>query len=328
MMLQRSNPLIQLYLTARERYAEISEEGSDARLILNPQLRLVVERGADRRCENLPTADEVSMILPEVYGDQGMRDIVLARTLDEEDVESFTLINPNHAVYLPLHYFLLFPNRELGWYWGRTLANKRDKRLTQRSFYRFCLHTRADEPTTLFHAQRLLQQFVVDAWAVFDQNKLAWLKTYQENIRAELYNRLADVLEAGDVDPVYVGKRVVLPSSYMGGDRFMQKLYQDSIAIVRHYGKPSLVITFTTNPKWEEIERELLPHQCASDRPDLVARVFNLKVQDLLNQIRHKEVFGSWLSWVCVRREPISKSCEITQADNLNRRRRFIRKAQ
>jgi len=31
---------------------------------------------------------------------------------------------------------------------------------------------------------------------------------------------------------------------------------------------------------------------------------------------------------VGVRREPISKSCEITQADNLNRRRRLSRKAQ
>ena len=30
----------------------------------------------------------------------------------------------------------------------------------------------------------------------------------------------------------------------------------------------------------------------------------------------------------CVRREPISKSCEITQADDLNSRRRLSRKAQ
>jgi len=30
----------------------------------------------------------------------------------------------------------------------------------------------------------------------------------------------------------------------------------------------------------------------------------------------------------CVRPEPISKSCEITQADNLNRRQRLSRKAQ
>jgi len=32
--------------------------------------------------------------------------------------------------------------------------------------------------------------------------------------------------------------------------------------------------------------------------------------------------------WHTVRREPISKSCEITQADNLNCRRRLSRKAQ
>ena len=78
----------------------------------------------------------------------------------------------------------------------------------------------------------------------------------------------------------------------------MQKLYQDSIAIVRHYGKPSLFITFTANPKWVEIQRELLPGQQAKDRPDLVSRVFYLKVQDLLNQIRKTEVFGPWLGWV------------------------------
>jgi len=78
----------------------------------------------------------------------------------------------------------------------------------------------------------------------------------------------------------------------------MQKLYEDSIAIVRRFGKPSLFITFTANPMWEEIERGLLPHQCAADRPDLVARVFNLKVRDVLDQIRHKEVYGPWLGWV------------------------------
>ena len=298
MMLQRSNPLIQLYRTAREQYARISEEGGDARLILDPQLSLVVERGADRRRENLPTRDEVAMILPEEYGDQGMRDIVLANRVNGEDVGAFTLINPNHALYLPLHYVLLFPNGELGWHWGRRLFNKPDKLLTQRAFYRFRLHTRADEPATLFQAQRLFQQFVVDAWAVCDQNKLAWLKSHQENIRSELYNGLADVLVTDDVDLGLLGKKVVLPSSYVGGDRFMQKLYQDSIAIVRRYGKPSLFITFTANPKWVEIERELLPHQGASDRPDLVARVFNLKVHDLLDQIQHGEVFGPWLGWV------------------------------
>jgi len=79
-------------------------------MILNPQLRLVVERVADLRHENLPTADEVSMILPEEYGSGGFRDILLARRVDGEYLgRDLTLINPNHALYLPLHYVLLFP---------------------------------------------------------------------------------------------------------------------------------------------------------------------------------------------------------------------------
>ena len=103
-MLQESNPLIQLYLTARERFAEIGETEDNCRLILNPQLPLVVERGADLRRENLPMADEVSMILPEEYGSEGFRDIILARRVNGQDVgNSFTRINPNHALYLPLH---------------------------------------------------------------------------------------------------------------------------------------------------------------------------------------------------------------------------------
>lgn len=56
----------------------------------------------------------------------------------------------------------------------------------------------------------------------------------------------------------------------------MMQLYQNSMAIVRQFGRPSLFITFTANPKWEEIEKELYLGQKAMDRPDLIARVFHL----------------------------------------------------
>ena len=61
------------------------------------------------------------------------------------------------------------------------------------------------------------------------------------------------------------------------------------MGIVHHYGKPDLFITFTCNPRWKEITDELLENQTASDRPDLVARVFKLKLQSLLQDI----YFGS-----------------------------------
>lgn len=120
----------------------------------------------------------------------------------------------------------------------------------------------------------------------------------QARIRTDLYNGLADVLRQGDMNFSEVGQRIILPSSYVSGDRFMRQLYQDSMALVRHFGKPSLFITLKANPKWAEIQDELFPGQTAADRPDLVARVFHLKLRDLLDHIKNKEVFGPWLGWV------------------------------
>jgi hypothetical protein len=72
------------------------------------------------------------------------------------------------------------------------------------------------------------------------------------------------MLNQQDINPGTVGRSFILPSSYTGGDRFMQQLYQDSMAIVRHFGLPILFITFTANPKWTEITDALLPGQTAN----------------------------------------------------------------
>jgi len=50
-----------------------------------------------------------------------------------------------------------------------------------------------------------------------------------------LYYGLANVQQRGDVNMDDVGGRACLPSSYVGGDRFMQQLYQDSMALVCHF---------------------------------------------------------------------------------------------
>ena len=112
------------------------------------------------------------------------------------------------------------------------------------------MHPRIGESDILFCGQRLWQQYLVDAWAVCDQNKLLWLSHHQANIRSDLYNGLVDAMVRDEIDASAIGKRTILPSSYTAGDRFMQQLFQDSMAIVRHFGRPTLFITFTANPKW------------------------------------------------------------------------------
>ncbi|KFM82727.1 hypothetical protein X975_20986, partial [Stegodyphus mimosarum] len=87
---------------------------------------------------------------------------------------------------------------------------------------------------------------------------------------------LADhIYRVGQETGARPGIPVILPSTFIGSPRCMQQNYQDSMAIVRDFGKPDLFLTFTCNPKWPEITENLFPGQKPHDRPDVVSRVFD-----------------------------------------------------
>ncbi|KAG3081284.1 hypothetical protein PI125_g20215 [Phytophthora idaei] len=96
------------------------------------------------------------------------------------------------------------------------------------------------------------------------------------------------------------GIHTFLSSKFPGGVRYMRQQYYDSMAIVRQFGKPGLFIAVTTNPKWLEIQNNLLPGKTASDRPDIVARVFNMKLKAILEDITTNRVFGDMQAYVYV----------------------------
>jgi hypothetical protein len=146
---------------------------------------------------------------------------------------------------------------------------------------------------------RLLQQYVVDAWASTEQSELNWIRHHQKELRADSYQSLHTAINANpETDAANTGQRVVLPSTHLGSPRHMYQLFQDSMAICRHCKKPDLFLTMTTNPNWPEIKEALLKDQTeqgkrqeASDRPDIVARVFVMKMQELLKEVR-EGLFG------------------------------------
>ena len=78
----------------------------------------------------------------------------------------------------------------------------------------------------------------------------------------------------------------------------MQQCLQDALALARFFRKIDLFITMTCNPQWPEITRELLSGQSPSDRPDLVARVFDMKKKALIKDIYKKGVFGQAVAYV------------------------------
>ena len=73
----------------------------------------------------------------------------------------------------------------------------------------------------------------------------------------------------------------------------MEQLFQDAMACMRIHGKPDLFVTFTTNLQWPEILQELEDFQTPNDRPDLISKIFNIKLIALLDDLLVKKVLGA-----------------------------------
>ena len=77
--------------------------------------------------------------------------------------------------------------------------------------------------------------------------------------------------------------------------------YHDGIAICRVYGPPDFFTMFTCNPKWPEITEALSsePGQKPTDRADIVVRVYNMKLEELLADITSGAAFGPVSAGMC-----------------------------
>ena len=97
----------------------------------------------------------------------------------------------------------------------------------------------------------------------------------------------ASLLSIWSVSVSYVSVSifVILPSTFISGDRYMHQNYQDAISLIQRFGKPHLFVTMTTNPDWDEIQQQLKEGETALDRPDIVARVFKLKKQQFTEML-------------------------------------------
>lgn len=78
----------------------------------------------------------------------------------------------------------------------------------------------------------------------------------------------------------------------------MNEYAQDAMTYVRAYGRPDLFITFTCNPKWEEIMSELALGQTSAHRHDITARVFKQKLKSLMDFMIKLKVFGEIRCWM------------------------------
>lgn len=101
----------------------------------------------------------------------------------------------------------------------------------------------------------MFQQYLVDAYVCIEQGRLDYVRIHQSQLRSEYVSGVYDAISRGDSEGRVIGKRVFLPSSFVGGPRYMYSHYQDAMAICRVFGNPQYFVTFTCNINWPEISR-------------------------------------------------------------------------
>jgi hypothetical protein len=189
-------------------------------------MRLILESGADYRRENLPTILELAGLIPNEFSDASRRDVVLAvRETGPPGQERLRRLPVIYGSYMLLHYILLFLYGEPSWYYDLQLHDRQNRRcnlrLDQYTFYHFRLYIYLTEATTLFHTARLFQQYIVDTYVTCETSTLDWFRNNQTKIRADLYNGLADILNRNDASVANLSCKLILPSSFLGSDRYI-----------------------------------------------------------------------------------------------------------
>ncbi|XP_072013683.1 uncharacterized protein [Amphiura filiformis] len=285
--LRQVNPYIKSFKAA----IEIQEHNHDnLHIVLSAEKKPSEEHA---RRYNLPTASEVAVILP---GDLVNNIDVIVHPREG----SMQRINQLHRSYDPLHYVMLFPDGTDG-YHLHIPHSTGSRNVTPAEFYRYILQVREDSENYIMRSRRLLQQYACDQYAKIEGERLKYIKYHQKEIRAEKYSGLMDAIDHDDT--TNPGRKVILPPTVYGSPRFYAEAFQDAMAIVRHYGKPSFFVTFTCNPSWPEIKTSLFRGEQPSDRPDICVRVFNIKLEELLYDLRRRDILGKVVAFTAVKED-------------------------
>ncbi|XP_028787683.1 uncharacterized protein LOC114743628, partial [Neltuma alba] len=94
-----------------------------------------------------------------------------------------------------------------------------------------------------------------------EAQRLLWVRTYQKELKADLYQGLIDALLTGERSTPSTGKRIILPS-------FLHS--------------------------WQEVTRLIENESLSSaNKPEILCRVFHMKLKALMDTIKKKKIFGT-----------------------------------
>ncbi|KAL4286249.1 hypothetical protein AHAS_Ahas19G0067300 [Arachis hypogaea] len=224
-------------------------------------LKLYSQRKVDQRIYSAPSCDEVAAL---IVGD-----------FDSSDHGRDIILNIGYRGEQP------------GYVPGRRT------RVSLREFICFRLQIREHEDGIIHKCRWLFQQFVVDCFTMIKSQRLYEIRMKQSTIRGEVLQGIEEAMRHGDGEASSIGQRIILPSSFTGGKRYMFNRCQDAMPIYKHCGYPDLFLTITCNPNWPEFqrftERERIP---ITDHPNISCHVFHAKLKCLLSDLKEGVFFG------------------------------------
>ncbi|XP_076926976.1 uncharacterized protein LOC143590357 [Bidens hawaiensis] len=134
---------------------------------------------------------------------------------------------------------------------------------------------------------------------MIEAQRLHFIRGKQHELRYDTYQSLRGMQSVGNTDVSSAGQRVILPSSFTGGARYIMQNYLDAMCLCRRFGYPDFFITITCNPNWPEVKRFLKDTTLKSeDRPDILCRLFKVKLDALIKLVNDKSIFGKVQAFV------------------------------
>nr|CAD2188042.1 unnamed protein product [Meloidogyne enterolobii] len=220
-----------------------------------------------------------------------------AKIVVREKGKELRILDNTNQLVSPMTYPLFFPRGTLGWHPDIRQENS-IRRVTRLQYVSYSIGVR-NEFNPILYGGKLFQQYCVDEYVKIESDRMRWIRGNQKTILADAYKNVDSYLEKRARETGKpLGRKVILPPTVTNSPRYIEKHFQDAMSLVRKFGKPDLFVTMTCNSQWEEIKENLYEGQVPSDRPDIVDRVFYLKVKALMKEITKAKIFGRDICWM------------------------------
>nr|CAD2207769.1 unnamed protein product [Meloidogyne enterolobii] len=324
-LLRQTHPLATIYKNFHAQYLDkLHSDGLDSvkyyRLVLLEErdAPVIVRDPSDHpRQVNLPTEQTLFSICTEADELPQVKGIYIT------DLEGhlFTFA-PNHPLTDTLCYPILFPCGDDGYHAKIPLnkntlnainddssdddaENSNKKNISVRAYikYRLALRRNEDYHNIWNAGGGLSQKFVLDYNARIDSSVANYLRRDDMDLRATYppdalrwLQRDCGAKSVSDLGHIFAFRK------YHPGTRpYFQEMFYNATAIMartRKTGFCSFMFTFTCNPRWPEIQRNLLrDNQKVVDRFDITCRIYEDKLRKLHYLLEKKHILGNILGF-------------------------------